>query len=109
MGGVLHITPSQIRFYPHDLNIGNVTNRAWEIRNVAGFKKGMLTFLYINFNDGSRIKLTVWKKNDIIREIEARRQSLVSETPPPPPPSCGQTPPPPPPPCGQTPPPIPKF
>ena len=77
IGGKIVITPDQLIFKAHDLNFGNLDDRIYEIRNITGYKKGLMTFLYIYFNDGQNIKLTVWKKQEIIGALESRRKALI--------------------------------
>ena len=76
LGGKLIITPTQLIFHPHSINFGDLSDRVFEIRQISGYEKGILSFMYISFLDGSRIKLTVWNKSEIIAQLEARRTSL---------------------------------
>ena len=75
-GGNLVITPTQLIFRPHAINVGNRNHRVYEISEIVGYKKGMLTFMDILFRNGLTIKLTVWNKQKIIDELEARRKYL---------------------------------
>ena len=79
IGGKIVITPSQLIFKAHAFNFGDMTDRVFEISQISGYEKGMLSFLYISFVNGSRIKLTVWSKSEIIEQLEARRASLLSK------------------------------
>lgn len=76
IGGKLIITPEYLVFRPHKLNFGDKSERVFELRTVSGYKKGFLTLLYIYFNNGHRICLTVWKKQQVIEEIEARKSAM---------------------------------
>ncbi len=77
IGGKIIITPTQLIFHPHSVNFGDLRDRVFEICQISGYEKGVLSFMYISFLDGSRIKLTVWKKSEIIAQLEARRTSLI--------------------------------
>ena len=77
IGGKIIITPTQLIFHPHSMNFGDLSDRVFEICQISGYEKGILSFMYISFLDGSRIKLTVWKKSEIIAQLEARRTSLI--------------------------------
>lgn len=77
IGGKIIITATQLIFKAHSINFGDLSDRVFEIRNIVGYKKGFLSFMYISFVDGNIIKLTVWDKKRIIDELEARRQYLI--------------------------------
>lgn len=76
IGGKLIITPTQLIFKAHSLNFGDLSDRVFNITDICGYEKGILTFMYILFKDGRKIKLTVWDKQGIINELEARRNTL---------------------------------
>lgn len=76
IGGKIIITPSQLIFRAHKVNIGDLRDRIYEIGQITGYEKGMLTYLYISFQNGERIKLNVWSKTEIIEQLEARRLAL---------------------------------
>lgn len=76
IGGKLIISPTQLIFKAHRLNFGDLSDRVYNIADICGYEKGILTFMYILFKDGRKIKLTVWDKQGIINELEARRNSL---------------------------------
>ncbi|MCM1139039.1 MAG: hypothetical protein NC453_10770 [Muribaculum sp.] len=76
IGGKLIITPTQLIFKAHSLNFGDLSDRVFNITDIYGYEKGILTFMYILFKDGRKIKLTVWDKQGIINELEARRNTL---------------------------------
>lgn len=80
IGGKIIITPDLIIFRSHSLNFGDLSDRVFKIQDVLGYRKGFLTFLYIKFKGGYEIKLTVWKKQEIITEIESRRKQLIACT-----------------------------
>lgn len=77
IGGKIIITPTQLIFHPHSINFGDLHDRIFEISKISGYEKGMFSFLHILFNDGNRIKLTVWHKSEIINQLESRRISLL--------------------------------
>lgn len=77
IGGKIIITPTQLIFKAHSFNLGDLSDRIFEIKDIIGYKKGFLSFLYISFNDGKTIKLTVWGKDNIIHQLEERRQKLI--------------------------------
>jgi hypothetical protein len=77
IGGKIYITPTQIIFHPHVVNFGDLSDRIFNICDITGYEKGILSFLYISFDNGTRIKLTVWNKQNIINELEARRSCIL--------------------------------
>lgn len=79
IGGKIIITPTQLIFHAHKLNFGNLSDRIFEIRDICGYEKGVLSFMYIQFINGHKIKLTVWNKTKIINELEARRNQLIKQ------------------------------
>lgn len=76
IGGKIIITKDQLIFKAHSLNVGDLSDRIFNIKDISGYKKGLFTFLYISFVDGSEIKLSVWKKQEVINELEARKAAL---------------------------------
>ncbi len=76
IGGKIIITPTQLVFRAHSFNFGNLEDRVFEIKDIVGYKKGFFSFLYISFSNGKTIKLTVYGKDEIIRQLEERRQYL---------------------------------
>ena len=80
IGGKIIITPTQLIFHPHSINLGDLRDRVFEISQISGYEKGMLSFMHILFLDGSRIKLTVWSKSEIISQLEARRLDLSNKS-----------------------------
>lgn len=76
IGGKLIITPLQFIFHPHKINFGDLSDRIFNICDIVGYEKGILSFMYIKLKDGRKIKLTVWDKQGIINELEARRNTL---------------------------------
>lgn len=76
IGGKIVITPTQLIFKAHAFNFGDLTDRVFEISQISGYEKGILSFMYISFLNGSRIKLTVWSKSEIIEQLEARRIAI---------------------------------
>lgn len=76
IGGKIVITPTQLIFRAHAFNFGDLSDRVFEIKDIIGYKKGFLSFLYISFRNGPDIKLTVWGKDEIINQLEARRRVL---------------------------------
>lgn len=79
IGGKIIITPTQLIFHPHNVNFGDLNDRVFEISQISGYEKGNLTFLYISFLNGTRIKLAVWDKSEIISQLEARRSVLQNK------------------------------
>lgn len=79
IGGKIIITPTQLIFHAHKLNFGNLSDRIFEIRDICGYEKGVLSFMYIQFISGYKIKLTVWNKTKIINELESRRNQLIKQ------------------------------
>lgn len=77
IGGRIFITPTQLIFHPHAINFGDLSDRVFNICDITGYDKGILSFMYITFKNGNRIKLTVWNKQNIINELEARRAQLI--------------------------------
>ncbi len=75
-GGKLIITPTQLIFRPHSVNLGDLSDKVFNIKDVVDYRKGFLTFFYIRFSNGQEVKLNVWKKQRIIDEIEARKSQL---------------------------------
>jgi hypothetical protein len=76
IGGKIIITPTQLIFHAHSFNVGNLEDRIFEIKDIIGYKKGLLTLLTICFSDGKNIRLTVWGKDEIINQLEKRRNAL---------------------------------
>lgn len=77
IGGKLIITSELLIFKAHKLNFGDLSERIFYIKDIVGYRKGMLTFLHISFADGRTIKLTVWNKQEVIDELEKRRRRLL--------------------------------
>lgn len=78
-GGRLHIYAEITVFKPHILNIGTKDEYTIPIRDFCGYKKGMLTWFTIYLNNGTDVKLAVWKKDEIIQALEARRYAIYSK------------------------------
>ena len=72
-GGHLWITKDEVVFKPHALNVGPLGKRYIRIQDVVGYKKGGLTHMSIFTKSGYKMNLVVWKKDEIINEIEKRR------------------------------------
>ena len=75
-GGTLYIKEETAVFKAHKLNIGDLSEKEIPICDICGYKKGMLTILSIFLNNGSTIKLAVWKKDVIIKALEERRHAI---------------------------------
>ena len=75
-GGMLWITKDEVVFKPHKLNFGNLGKKYIRIQDVSGYSKGFLTNFSIWTKDGSEMGLVVWKKDEIIREVEKRRHAF---------------------------------
>lgn len=78
-GGNLNITPTQIIFRPHAFNFGSMKPKVFEIKDIVGYKKGALTYLTISFANGKIEKFNVWKKDEIIRQLEMRKEALLKK------------------------------
>lgn len=72
-GGHLWITKDEVVFKPHSLNFGPLGKRYIRIQDVVGYEKGFLTNMTIYTKNGYQMDLVVWKKDEIINEIESRR------------------------------------
>lgn len=77
-GGHLWITKDEVVFKPHAFNMGNLAKKYIRIQDVAGYSKGFLTAFSIWTKDGSEMSLVVWKKAEIIEEIEKRRRAYYA-------------------------------
>ena len=71
-GGFLILTKDEIAFKPHFYNL-YFDSHYIPIQDIVGYKKGFLTLLNILRRDGTEIRLAVYRKNEIINEIEKRR------------------------------------
>lgn len=76
LGGTLYIYSDKAVFKPHALNLGDPTDRIIPIRDISGYKKGLLSILHIYLHNGKDIKLAVWKKDAIINALEIRRRVI---------------------------------
>ena len=74
LGGMLHLEDERAVFKAHAFNIGDTSDKIIPVADICGYKKGMLTILYIFLRSGQEIKLAVWEKDTIINALEARRQ-----------------------------------
>jgi DNA-directed RNA polymerase subunit RPC12/RpoP len=89
-GGHLWITKDEVVFKPHSLNFGPLGKRYIRIQDVVGYEKGFLTNMTIYTKNGYQMDLVVWKKDEIINEIESRRVNYFeSQGLPVPPLECG--------------------
>lgn len=78
-GGYLHIYDEVAVFKPTKINIGDKSDKIIPIRDICGYKKGILYSFSIYLNNGIEEKLgvaEVWKKDEIIQAFEARRNAL---------------------------------
>ena len=75
-GGNLHIYEETVVFKPNELNFLDKDSKVIQIRDICGYKKGIMTWLTIYLNNGTEIKLAVWKKDEIIQTLEARRYAI---------------------------------
>ena len=78
-GGNLHIYDEVAVFRPHKINLGDKDDKVIPIRDINGYKKGILTWLTIFLNNGTNVKLAVWKKDEIIQALEARRYAIYGK------------------------------
>lgn len=85
-GGILMINDTTILFKPHSVNFGDLSEKYVNIADIGGYSKGALTNLSLWTKDGYEIRLVVWKKDEVIKEVESRRRALFA--------SIGQTAPP---------------
>ena len=83
LGGTLYIYDDVAVFRPHGLNFGEPSDRIIPIRDISGYKKGILSIFHIYLNTGKDIQLAVWKKNTIINALEMRRQKIYEQKAPP--------------------------
>lgn len=72
-GGHIWITKDEVVFKPHGLNFGPMGKRYIRIQDVIGYEKGPLTYMSIFTKSGYEMVIVVWKKDEIINEIEKRR------------------------------------
>lgn len=78
-GGKLIITNTQFIFNPHMLNFGNSNPRHYNIEDIIGFDKEILTGLTIFLTDNRCVKLATWSKDKIIRLLTERKKLLQCE------------------------------
>ena len=76
IGGKIIIAPEQFIFRPHILNFGNKQIYTYNIRDIKRYNKSIFGFFDVIFNDGSVASFTVWRKQRVIDELEARRKQL---------------------------------
>lgn len=74
--GYLNIYDELFVFKPIAINFGEKSDKAFSIRDICGYKKGILTWFTIYLNIGTEVKLAVWKKDEIIQALEARRSAI---------------------------------
>ena len=80
IGGKIIITPELLIFRAHSFNPLPkcvLSDRIFNIKEITGYKKGILSFLHVFFYGGHSIKLVVYKKQEIIYELEARRIQMM--------------------------------
>lgn len=85
-GGHIWITKHELYFKPHKLNFGDLSKRYIRIQDICGYEKGPLTYLTIftkkqtpNGVKRGSMELVVWKKQEIINELETRRKLYFEE------------------------------
>ena len=78
IGGKIIIAPDRFVFRPHMFNFGNKQIYTYNIRDIRRYNKGFLGLFTVIFNDGSKASFTVWNKQRVIDELEARRQRLLA-------------------------------
>lgn len=71
-GGRIFITDEQITFKTNVINIP--FEQVIQVKDITGYQRGLLNILHI-FAGNIHWKLGVWKKTQIINEIENRRQA----------------------------------
>ena len=74
-GGHIWITKYELYFKPHKFNMGDLSKRYIRIQDICGYEKGLLTSLTIYTKKGYAMELAVWKKDEIINALEARRRA----------------------------------
>jgi len=75
-GGTMTIQKEYAVFTPHGFNFGDLNEKKIPIKDICGYKKGLLTILNIYLTNGTVVKLAVWKKDSIIQALEARRHAI---------------------------------
>lgn len=75
--GKLIITPTQLIFHPYSVNLGNTRDKIYEIKNIVGYEKGLLTYLYLYLSNGDKLTFTVYGRDEIISELEERRKYIM--------------------------------
>ena len=78
IGGKIIIAPDRFVFRPNMFNFGNKQIYTYNIRDIRRYNKGFLGSFTVIFNDGSKASFTVWNKQRVIDELEARRQRLIA-------------------------------
>lgn len=73
-GGDIFISDEEITFKAHALNF-DTSSHTMPIKDIIGYKKKLLTFMTIFFANGRKWDLAVWKKDQIIAELESRRRN----------------------------------
>lgn len=75
--GKLIITPTQLIFRPYSINFGDTRDKFYEIKNIVGYEKGPLTYLYLYLSNGNKLTFTVYGRDEIISELEERRRYIM--------------------------------
>lgn len=75
-GGKLIVTETEFIFNPHFFNLGNTNPRHYNIEDITGFDKELLTGLTIFLTDNRCVKLTTWSKDKIINLLTDRKKLL---------------------------------
>lgn len=77
LGGRLLISKSQILFRPHFFNIGDLSDKYLNIKDIVSFEKpGFPLFLKIHSTGNKTMFLSTWSRNKIINSIKTRQNSL---------------------------------
>ena len=79
LGGKLYINDDVAVFKPHSFNIGDCRDRIIPITHISGYKKGIAAWMYVFFDNGKTIQLSVWNKNAVINALETRRLSIYAK------------------------------
>lgn len=78
-GGNLHIYDEVAVFRHNKINLGDKDDKVIPIRDISGYKKGILIWLTIFLNNGTDVKLAVWKKDEIVQALEVRRYAIYGK------------------------------
>lgn len=80
-GGKIVISDETVTFVPHALNfdIFSQADRTIEIKDIIGYKKGWFAFFTIYVKNRLPYKISTYKKDTIMMELERRRAAYYKE------------------------------